>query len=157
MESMTGRTAQEPRDALALIVAQHDRIQGLITRLEDDALPTDRRTAVCRELAHLIAAHAAMEERLFYPAVRARQTEEILLSSSEEHLAIRRALDALMATRVADERWQARLAVLEEEIEHHAREEEEQVLFPKLRRVMTEEELVVLGAEMRALFDRLMH
>jgi hypothetical protein len=59
-------------------------------------------------------------------------------------------------TDVDDDRFDAKLSVLAEEIEQHAREEEEQILFPKLRRLMSAEQLSVLGIEMLALFERLM-
>jgi iron-sulfur cluster repair protein YtfE (RIC family) len=151
----TARTSQ-PIDALELLREQHDKVDELIEQLEDDDLAEERKVFVLRELADNIAAHATMEEQLFYPSVRAKQTEESLLESTEEHLAIRRVLADLMQTPLGDPRFEARLSVLKEEIEHHAREEEEQVLFPKLRRMMSSDELMILGSEMLSLFERLM-
>lgn len=144
-----------PVDALELVQAQHEQVDELISQLEDDALPVDRKRAVLHELASQLVAHAAMEELLFYPAVRAKQTEEILLDPADEHLALRRALSELMHTPLGEPPFEARLAVLKEEFDHHAHEEEEEVLFPELRQLMTEDELVTLGREMRSVFERL--
>lgn len=143
-------------DALELLIEQHDKVDDLIGQLEDDDLEPTKKAAVFRELADNLAAHASMEEKLFYPAVRAKQTQEILLESAEEHLAIKRVLADLLETRLDDERFDAKLAVLKEEVEHHAREEEEDILFPQVRKFFDKEELVALGSEMIALFEALM-
>ncbi|MDQ3296244.1 MAG: hemerythrin domain-containing protein [Myxococcota bacterium] len=143
-------------NALDLLVMQHDQVEELISQLEEDDLEVDKKRVLFRELADNVAAHATMEEQIFYPAIRAKQTEEILLESTEEHLAIRRVLADLLETDLDDPRFEARLSVLKEQIEHHAREEEEKELFPKLRRLMPAEELDALGSEMLALFERLM-
>ena len=140
-------------DALELIIQQHDQVDALFEAIENEAL-IERKQFLFDELADNIAAHAAMEEKLFYPTVRAEQTQEILLDT--EHAGIKRVLSELLKTDVDDERFDTGLAVLKEEIEHHAREEEEQILFPKLRRLMSAEQLTALGSEMLALFERLM-
>ena len=141
-------------DALDLLTEQHDKVAALIEQIENEEL-IERKQFLFDELADNIAAHATIEEKLFYPSVRAEQTQEILLESTEEHLAIKRVLADMLATDVDDERFDAKLSVLREEVEHHAREEEEQILFPKLRRMMSQEQLTALGAEMLALFERL--
>ena len=149
----TVKPRQKNIDALDLLVEQHDKVDRLIAQIENEPL-IERKQFLFDELADNIAAHATMEEKLFYPTVRAEQTQEILLDS--EHAGIKRVLSELLETDVDDERFEMRLAVLKEEIEHHAREEEEQILFPKLRRLMSAEQLSALGREMHALFERLM-
>jgi len=143
-------------NALDLLIEQHDQVDALIAELESDATPDDKKPLLFRELADNLAAHATMEEKVFYPAVRAAQTEEILLESTEEHLAIRRVLADMLELEPTDERFEAKLSVLKETVEHHAREEEEDVLFPKLRRLMSADQLAALGSEMLAVFERLM-
>lgn len=61
-----------------------------------------------------------------------------------------------METRLDDDRFDAKLSVLKEEVEHHARAEEEDVLFPMVREMFDKDELVALGAECLALFQSLM-
>lgn len=151
-----GTAKKNPVHALELLVEQHDKVDRLIAELEADDLAPERRRLLFQELADNVAAHSTVEEKLFYPSVRAAQTQDILLESTEEHLAIKRVLADLLQLSLDDERFDAKLAVLKEEIEHHARDEEEQILFPKLRRLMSEEQLVALGSEMHALFERLM-
>lgn len=152
----TAKPRNNALNALDLLVEQHDKVDQLLAELEDDQADPARKRLVFQELADNIAAHAEIEEQVFYPSVRAAQTQEILLESTEEHLAIKRVLADLLETRLDDARFDAKLSVLKEEIEHHAREEEEQILFPKLRRMMSEDQLAALGSEMLALFERLM-
>jgi hemerythrin superfamily protein len=142
--------------ALDLLIEQHRKVERLIAKLQDEELEPDPKQFVFQELADNIAAHSEIEEQLFYPAVRTAQTEDLLLESTEEHLAIKRVLADLLKTALDDDRFEAKLSVLKEELDHHAREEEEQTLFPKLRRSMSEEQLIALGSEMLALFERVM-
>ena len=147
--------ARKNIDALDLLVEQHDKVELLFEQIENEE-QTERKQFLFDELADNIAAHSTIEEQIFYPAMRAKQTQDILLESTEEHLAIKRVLADLMAIGLDDERFEAKLKVMKEEIHHHAKEEEEEVLFPKLRRLMSAEQLTALGAEMLALFERLM-
>jgi len=78
------------------------------------------------------------------------------VKKSVNQLAIKRVLADLLETRLDDDRFDAKLSVLKEEVEHHAREEEEDVLFPKVRKMFDKEQLMALGAEMLSLFQALM-
>ncbi len=143
-------------DALDLLTSQHDEVDAFIKQLEEGDLASEKKAAAFALLADNLAAHAVMEEKVFYPAILAKKTEDVLLESTEEHLAIRRVLADLLSTPVEDERFDARIKVLKEEVTHHAREEEEDKLFPMVRKMFTGEELTALGSEMLAAFEALM-
>lgn len=134
---------------------QHDEVEMLIEQIEenDDA---DEKAELFRELADKLAAHSTMEEKLFYPSVMDESTEELLLESTEEHLAVKRVLADMLAMDVEDERFDAKLSVLKEQVRHHARDEEEGELFPKIRRAFSQDELAALGNECMALFEALL-
>ena len=151
-----GTVRDNQLNALDLLTEQHDEVDDLMKQLEEGDLEGEKKNAVFVEMADKLAAHAAMEEQVFYPAVLAKQTEELLLESTEEHLAIKRVLADMLATDVDEPRFDALLSVLKEEVTHHAREEEEEKLFPKLRRLMSGEELSALGGEMLARFEALL-
>lgn len=142
-------------DALSLLKEQHDEVDALFQQLEkaDDA---DRKQALFDELADKLAAHATIEETMFYPAVMARQTKDMLLESVEEHLAIKRVLADLLELDPEDEQFDAKCKVMKEEVEHHAREEEEGELFPKVKKLMSADELAALGSEMARRFEELL-
>jgi iron-sulfur cluster repair protein YtfE (RIC family) len=144
-------------NVLELLTSQHAEVDELIEQLEDGL---GDRGEVFRELADKLAAHATVEEKIFYPAVMAKDTSEILHEAVEEHLAIKRLLADLLELDLGAEddsdEFLAKLSVLKEEISHHAHEEEEDKLFPMLRRSMTEDELAGLGNEVLAAFEKLM-
>jgi len=146
-------------DALKLLTAQHDEVDELIERLEK-ARKEERKQALFDELADKLAAHATIEEQLFYPAVKAKKatkpTEDLLLESTEEHLAIKRVLADMLDLEVEDEHFDAKLSVLKEQVEHHARKEEEKELFPKVRQLLSKDELEQLGQQMESLFESVM-
>jgi hemerythrin superfamily protein len=141
-------------DALKLVKQQHDEVEELMESIEKARKP-ERKQALFAELADKLAAHATMEERVFYPSVKAKQTEELLLESTEEHLAVKRVLADMLKLDVDDERFDAKLTVMKEEVRHHARDEEEKKLFPLVRKLMDKQELNELGARMEQMFDEL--
>ena len=141
-------------NALDLLIEQHDEVEDLFEMIEK--ADGEKKAELFEELADKLAAHAAMEEKLFYPAVKAKETEELLIESTEEHLAIKRVLADLLELDTDDEHFDAKLKVMQEEVDHHAREEEEDKLFPKVRKLMSSDELEGLGSEMELLFEQLL-
>ncbi len=99
------------------------------------------------ETADALAAHFTVEETHFYPAVRARRTEDVLLESLEEHLSLKRVLADLLRLDVTEAQWEAKLHVLKEQVEHHHAEEESH-LFPQVEKMFSREELDELGDAM---------
>jgi hemerythrin superfamily protein len=142
-------------DALELLKQQHDEVDELIADIEETD-DDEEKGQLFEELADSLAAHAKIEEEIFYPAVMAKQTEDILLESAEEHLAIKRVLADMLELDASDEQFDTKLSVMKEQITHHAREEEEGELFPKVRKLLDKDELLGLGNEMMTRFAQLM-
>jgi hemerythrin superfamily protein len=142
-------------NALTLLEEQHAEVDDLFAKLEK-AKDGSTRERLFVELADKIAAHATMEERIFYPAVKAQETEDMLLESVEEHLSVKRVLADLLTLDPDDEHFDAKIKVMKDQIEHHAHEEEEGKLFPKVRKLFSADELDALGGEMIALFESLL-
>ena len=147
--------ANQTMDALSLLKEQHEEVDKLVGKLEG-ARKLEQRQALFTELADKLAAHATIEEKIFYPAVKGKKTEDLLLESAEEHLSIKRVLADMLAMRVDDEHFDAKLSVLKEQVEHHAHEEEEKELFPKVRKQLSKDELEALGGEMASMFQQLL-
>jgi hemerythrin superfamily protein len=142
-------------DALKLLKDHHDEVEQLMETLEKSR-KSERKQALFTELADKLAAHATMEEKLFYPGVKAKKTEELVLESTEEHLAIKRVLADMLKLDVEDERFDAKLTVLKEEVRHHARDEEEKMLFPLVRKLLSKDELAEMGDQMEQMFAKLL-
>ena len=73
----------ETTDVLEILATQHAEVDMLFERIEKGQ--GDRR-ALFTELADKLAAHATVEEKIFYPAVMVKETEDLLKESVEEHL-----------------------------------------------------------------------
>ncbi|TMA40568.1 MAG: hemerythrin domain-containing protein, partial [Deltaproteobacteria bacterium] len=90
----------------------------------------------------------------FYPATKNARTEELLQEAVEEHLAAKRLIADLLEMSVDDPQFDAKVAVLKENVEHHIEEEEEE-LFPKVKKMLKEEELEDLGVVMEDMAEDL--
>jgi iron-sulfur cluster repair protein YtfE (RIC family) len=104
-----------------------------------------------RELADDLAAHMAIEQQIFYPAIRALKAD-LVAESFEEHAVAELALKRLLATAPSSPSFKAKVTTLKELIEHHVEEEEEE-LFPVVEKKVDDEELLELGKRMKTAFD----
>ncbi|MBC8131968.1 MAG: hemerythrin domain-containing protein [Deltaproteobacteria bacterium] len=135
-------------NAIDLLESQHREVEKLFSRIEAAKGPSAKQK-LFDIIADKLAVHATIEEHQFYPAVKAKRTEDVLLESLEEHVGIKRVLADLLKTPAGDETFDAKIKVLKEQVEHHVEEEEEE-LFPKVRKLLDEEHLEALGQEMSA-------
>jgi hemerythrin superfamily protein len=139
-------------DAIELLKTQHQEVKGLFKRIEK--AEEDEKQDLFEQLADALAVHAAIEEKHFYPATKNARTEDLLQEAVEEHLSAKRLIADLMEMSPEDPQFDAKVAVLEEQIEHHV-EEEEKELFPKVRKMIGKEELEDLGMVMEDMAEEL--
>jgi hemerythrin superfamily protein len=143
-------------NAIEMLEGQHREVEDLFEKFEkagENARKTKEK--LCRQISDKLAVHAEIEEKLFYPEAKSEETEDMLREAVEEHLSVKRVLADLLETEVADDQFDARMKVLKEQIEHHVEEEEEE-LFPKVRKAMSEEDLDDLGARMEELAEEVL-
>lgn len=133
-------------DAIEMLKTEHRAVEELFEKFEgaEDAASKRR---IFEQLADALAVHATIEERHFYPAVKEEPTEDIVLESLEEHLEIKRVIADLLSMDASDEAFEAKVKVLQEDVEHHV-EEEETELFPKVKKLFDQEQLETLAAAM---------
>lgn len=139
-------------NVLELLTAQHEEMDALFERIEKGE--GDRRATLI-ELADKLAAHATVEEKVFYPAVMSAETKSLLHESVEEHLGIKRELADLVTQRLDDDTFKAKLEVLKEYVSHHAHKEEEQKLFPMLKKMLSADQLAAIGNEVLVMYEEL--
>lgn len=139
---------EENMNAIVMLEAQHREVEKLFAKIEKSKDPGDK-DELFTQLADKLAIHAAIEEHHFYPSVKAKRTEDILLESLEEHLAIKRVLADLLEIDAGDESFDAKIKLLKEEVTHHVSEEEGD-LFPKVRKILNKGDLDVIGQQMLA-------
>lgn len=135
-------------DATELLTKQHREMEQLFDRYNTTSTDEEK-LRLFATLADELAVHITTEEQIFYPAVKARRTEDILLESLEEHLSLKRLLADLIALDPSEQTFEPKFKVLKEQAEHHHQEEEEH-LFPKVQRILDEAQLEALGTEIAA-------
>ena len=136
-------------DAIELLTSQHRAMEAL-SRQVLDAQEDVARASLFARAADDLTAHIASEEQVFYPAVKARRTEDILLESLEEHLSLKRLVADLLELAPSNQTFQPKFKVLSEQMQHHHKEEEEN-LFPKVAKLMDAPQREELGRQMQAL------
>ncbi len=134
-------------DAIALLRADHREVEQLFTEFErlGPTAYASKRKLVDQMVIHL-SQHAAIEEAILYPAVRGEvpsSTDEIL-EALEEHHVVKWELQELIGSDPSDERFDAKVSVMSENVRHHVREEEGE-LFPLLRTHLGRKRLLELG------------
>lgn len=136
METLNGSGQLPGEDVLLLLTRQHRTLEALLNALLESKDADEVRALVGR-IGDELAVHVLAEEEVFYPAVNAQRTEDVLLESLEEHLSLKRLLADLLALPVNpdDGPFHAKCKVLEEQTRHHHREEEDH-LFPAVRRLL---------------------
>jgi len=132
-------------NAIDMLTKQHRQMEAALKAVaEADGAA---RATLFTKAADTLMAHVLVEEQVFYPAVNAKRTEDILLESLEEHLSLKRILSDLVELPADAPNFEPKFHVLTEQAEHH-HEEEEEKLFPKVKKLLSEEELDELGGRM---------
>jgi hemerythrin superfamily protein len=146
-------------DAIALLVRDHKEVEQLFRQFEKltDRAQKSKQKIVAKIIREL-AVHAAIEEMLFYPAVRTaalnansrtlKEAADTILESLEEHHVVKWTLSELEKMKPEEERFDAKVQVLMESVRHHVEEEQEE-LFPKVRKLFDAETLEQLGDRMQ--------
>jgi hemerythrin superfamily protein len=140
-------------DATALLTADHNRVRGMFTRFM--AAHEDENQQAMRALAGTIVTelqvHTKIEEEIFYPEVRraSSELEEIVAEGVEEHHVVDVLIDELAGLEPGGEKWTAKMQVMIENVEHHA-EEEEQEMFPLVRRTFDADALSSLAQRLES-------
>lgn len=142
-------------DAIELLKQQHREVEELFEKFEkasdgDDQVLMD----LFARIADTFAAHAAIEEKIFYPNVYVGPTADKLREAVEEHLAAKRVIADLLDMEPSDTRFRAKMKVLQDLVEHHV-QEEERALFKDVKKLMTKEELAIMGEQLEMLFSEL--
>jgi hemerythrin superfamily protein len=150
------------QDAIALLKADHKNVKELFEKVEETG---DRAKAqlqrlgdqICQELT----VHTQIEEQIFYPAVKERtqrghkEEKDQVLEAYEEHAAAKKVIEDIQATDSGDESYKPKITTLSELIDHHVKEEEHE-MFPSVKKLFDEEELIELGQRMSELKTRLL-
>ena len=137
-------------DAIVVLKADHKEIRNLFREFQaagDNAVKT--KAKIVGQILELLTVHTYLENEFMYPAVwtLVPDLEDHVLESYEEHHVADVLCMELAGMSADDERFDAKTAVLIENVTHHI-DEEEQEWFPKVRAGLGRKQLQELGAKL---------
>jgi len=137
------------QDAIALLKADHRAVEELFEKFEK-ASGDGRKQKLAEEICLELSVHAQIEEEIFYPACAGKVDEDLLKESYVEHDGAKVLIAEIIKGGPSDEFYDAKVKVLQEEIEHHVEEEEKRMegLFAQARKA--DLDLDALGQELAA-------
>lgn len=136
---------------IKIIKEDHRKVEDLFKKFEDSG---SKAFVTKREIADKIitelTVHALMEEKIFYPAAEKAfnaEGDKMVEEAIAEHDVVKNLMNEIQNLNSEDPQFEAKVIVLKEVIEHHVKEEEEQLL-PKSEKEISKENLERLGDEM---------
>jgi hemerythrin superfamily protein len=137
-------------DALELLKEDHQKVKELFEEAERTEDQKEKEN-IFDDIKTELETHARIEETVFYPAMQKHEElKELVLESIEEHKQIKTLLREIDNLKSDSEKFEPKLSVLMENVEHHAEEEEEGKMFPKIREIVSQQDLEQLGSELEA-------
>ena len=140
---------QEAIDAVALLKKDHRTVEELFAKFEN-ASGDGRKEKIANEICLELSVHAMIEEEIFYPACEGQVEEDLIKEAYVEHDGAKVLIGQIIAGGPDDEYYDAKVKVLQEQIEHHVEEEEKRMegMFSQARKAGLD--MDKLGADMAA-------
>lgn len=143
--------AHHTHDPIEIIKQDHAEVENLFAEYEelgDGAVATKEKLAdeIVRALTH----HAEMEEELCYAHFKDALTNEddhLVEEALVEHAGIKQHISDLKTLDSSTPEFDAHMKVLIEQVRHHVKEEEKELL-PKVKKEISEDELGAMGEAM---------
>jgi iron-sulfur cluster repair protein YtfE (RIC family) len=143
-------------DIYSLIRQDHQRVTDLFDRLDALEIAAAERTRLFKTLKQELTVHKEAEENTFYAALNdLPEISDRIEESLEEHVDIEELLEELNVLDSDSDEFIAQLRELKEEVEHHV-EEEESVIFPLARELLTAPQAERVAEAMQQERSRLM-
>lgn len=137
--------SSQAQDAIALLTADHKLVSGLFAKYEKAQSTSDKQEIVARICLELTV-HAQVEEEIFYPAVkRALHDKELVPEATVEHATLKYLIAQIEDVKPEGEMFDATVQVLSEYVQHHVKEEQDEI-FPKAK--ASKLDMVELGMQL---------
>ncbi|HTI85281.1 MAG TPA: hemerythrin domain-containing protein [Alphaproteobacteria bacterium] len=121
----------QPKDALALLRADHEMVSELVDKYErgKNRADNDKKERLAQQICEELTIHAQIEEEIFYPAVREanEEAEDALADAEVEHGSIKKLIEEIEGSSPDSELFDAQIKVLGEYVKHHVKEEQTEI------------------------------
>jgi hemerythrin superfamily protein len=150
MPTTTTKTAKgaQQQDAIAMLTADHKRVKTLFSQFNElkEEGGDEEKASIVEQICNELKIHTALEEEIFYPAVRkAIEDADLMDEALVEHAGAKELIAQLEEASTDGDLYDAKVTVLGEQIDHHVKEEEGD-MFPKAKKAKVDTE--ALGALM---------
>ena len=133
-------------NAIELLKQDHDKVDRLFQKVKGSE--DDKHPELFEQIKKELEVHTHIEETIFYPKMREEdELKDIILEGIEEHHQAKMFLRELSKLADDSEKFEPKLKVLMEDVEHHVMEEEGE-MFPKIEKIFDEATLEELGKQM---------
>ena len=135
---MPTSTKRAAADACSLLDTDHRNVKKLFKEYEEltqskAASAQQKKRELATQICNELTVHAQIEEEIFYPALREAIKETDLLDEAEvEHGSAKELIAQIESATDVDEKFDAKVIVLGEYIDHHVKEERNEI-FVKAR------------------------
>ena len=130
-QTKSTKANEKPESALALLRADHEKVTALFKQFES-ATAASKKKALVSEICTELTVHAQIEEEVFYPAVKkALKDAELVPEAIVEHGSLKELIAQIEGVSPDGEMYDAKVKVLSEYVEHHVKEEQDE-MFPKV-------------------------
>jgi hypothetical protein len=123
----------DSNDAISILKRDHDTVKELFDQFENAKQRAQKKKIVTKAIEEL-KIHAAIEEDIFYPAVRQELEADMMTEADEEHHVAKVLIGELEKMTGKEDHYDAKFTVLSENVRHHIKEEESEML-PKARKL----------------------
>ena len=133
-------------NAIELLKADHDKVDRLFQKVK--ATEEGEHKELFEKIREELEVHTHIEETIFYPAIKENpELEDIVLEGIEEHHQAKMFLRELSGLVEDSEKFEPKLKVLMEDVEHHVMEEEGE-MFKMCEEQFDSSALEELGTQM---------
>ena len=119
------------KHAIAILKKDHDTVKSLFDEFEKAETSAARKKFIDQALTEL-KMHAILEEEIFYPTVRRQVGNKVMNEADEEHHVAKVLIAELDHAGDRNGHRDAKFTVLAENVRHHIKEEEDEML-PKAK------------------------
>ncbi len=135
-------------DAIQVLKKDHKEVKALLKEFEGlSGRAGQKKQSVVTQLCTALTVHAQVEEEVVYPAfkeLRSQDIKDLVREAAEEHQVAKTLIGELQTLSPDDEQYSAKVTVLGEYVQHHVKEEEQE-LFPKAQKQLSAKRLAELG------------
>lgn len=145
-------------DAISLLIEDHDKVKKQFKKY-DKLTDEHEKQALAKQICFELTVHTKLEEEIFYPAVRPEIKDDDMMNEAiVEHATAKDLIGQIERMMPADPMYDAKVTVLSEYINHHVKEEQDE-MFPKVKKhaKKTKLDLVELAQQMKIRKQELLH